>query len=110
MIIFPFENDSRVEGRSFEIERLPNGDGKKPLERFRTVGLNTIPDDVLEGLESCHSNEPTEDSELQEKLQAASLEDGDYDITTRFELNGVMEEITQRACLFIVGGLLWKRE
>lgn len=75
VVIFPFENDARVSGLSFEIERIRGGDDMQPKERFRTVGFNTIPEDVLQELES-YSKESHEPSDLRDKLRAATLEAG----------------------------------
>ncbi|OAA40711.1 protein kinase-like protein [Metarhizium rileyi] len=58
------------------MEQLPNDDGKKPLELFRIVGLNTIPDDVLEGLESCHSNENINRTMMAKSLLWSAVPDG----------------------------------
>lgn len=102
MIIFPFENDCRVAGLSFEIERIPNDDDDdtKLKERFRTVGLKTIPADVLEELESCYPDESSEPSELADRLQDVALEDGDYDIISKRD--GVEEVMTERASVYLV--------
>ncbi|KID77395.1 uncharacterized protein G6M90_00g097810 [Metarhizium brunneum] len=99
VIIFPFENDCRVAGLSFEIERIPDDDDTKLEERFRTVGLKTIPADVLEELESCYPDESSEPSELADRLQDVALEDGDYDIIS--ERDGVEEVMTERASVYL---------
>ncbi|KID66873.1 Ankyrin repeat-containing domain protein, partial [Metarhizium hybridum] len=101
VIIFPFENDCRVAGLSFEIERIPNDDDDdtKLKERFRTVGLKTIPADVLEELESCYPDESSEPSELADRLQDVALEDGDYDIISKRD--GVEEVMTERASVYL---------
>lgn len=101
VIIFPFENDCRVSGLYFEIERIPDDDDTKLKERFRTVGLKMIPADVLEEVDSSYPNESSEPSELQDRLQAVALEDGDYDIVTRIELDGVEEVMTERASVLL---------
>ncbi|KAK9439217.1 ankyrin repeat protein [Metarhizium brunneum] len=102
VIIFPFENDCRVAGLSFEIEGIPNDDDDddtKLKERFRTVGLKTIPADVLEELESCYPDESSEPSELVDRLQDVALEDGDYDIIS--ERDGVEEVMTERGSVYL---------
>lgn len=105
VIIFLFENDCRIAGLSFEIERIPNDDDDdddtKLKERFRTVGLKTIPADVLEALESCYPNESSEPSELADRLQDVALEDGDYDIITPSERDGVEEVMAERASVYL---------
>jgi hypothetical protein len=110
VILFPFEKDDRVNELSFEIEQVhkngnENGgddgvgdhEGARPRERFRTVGLAAIPHDAPEELESCYATGTATEHELRHKLQMASLEDGNYDVVTSFELDGVEEQFTQRA-------------
>lgn len=89
-IIFPFEEDSRVSWLSFEVD--------KGLEIFRTVGFGVMPPI---GASSCYRTETSEECDLRNAIQEMSLRDGDYDVVTKFENDGVEDQITQRASVWI---------
>jgi hypothetical protein len=104
VIVFPFEDDVRVKGLSFEIEQIEqvlDDDETALTERFRTVGLDTAIMDILEEPKSCYSDESPEERELRKRLRYLSLDYGDYDVTTTFNIKGERVEITQRASVWV---------
>ena len=76
VIVFPFENDTRVKGLSFEIEQKFNSNKKIQRERFRTVGLSTGPAYTFEKLRGCDSHKS---SELRPRPRSASVEASEFD-------------------------------
>lgn len=101
VILFPFEDDIRVAGLSFELLQTHDSEGAVVREEFRTVGLDTTPSTDLEVLESCYSDETDMERELRLQMQSTSLHDGDYDVTSTFEVYGEIMKDTQRASVWL---------
>ncbi|KAK2754208.1 hypothetical protein FQN54_007087 [Arachnomyces sp. PD_36] len=90
-ILFPFEDDPRVDGLSFEIEILPlHPTHDERRERFRTVGLEAE-HDILS--DEPADNETEDERELRRRLQHMEIKDIDFDV--RFKVGD--EKLTQKA-------------
>jgi len=68
-ILFPFEEDSRVVGLSFEFDKDP--------EYFRTVGLSVVLPNNIRDLKSGYRSEISKERELRRAIQETTLQDKD---------------------------------
>jgi hypothetical protein len=96
-ILFPFEDDDRVNGLSFEIERYQSGrDQDVELLRYRTVGLDVGWD---RSLDSPTGEGDTAEDKLSERLQGLQLDPGNYLVTTPISIPslGIQDDITEPA-------------
>ncbi|KAL7950039.1 hypothetical protein V8C42DRAFT_188240 [Trichoderma barbatum] len=101
VIVFPFEDDIRVAGLSFELSQIHDSNGKAVRERFDTVGFDTTPSIDREELESCYSDETDEQRELRLQMQFTSVSEGDYDVIETFKVHGEIWEDKQRASVWL---------
>ncbi|KAK8141511.1 hypothetical protein G3M48_010388 [Beauveria asiatica] len=98
VIVFPFEEDERVKGLSFELRQKFGSDSELLQERFCTVGLPSL---------AAHDEEQSSGSEdelddLEQELQSATLDDGDYNVVTRSQPEGDSDEFEQPASVWIM--------
>lgn len=93
-ILFPFEEDLRVAGLSFEIDR--------EKQRFRTLGLGVISPNRFEDPGSSDGCESPEEQSLRHDMHKMSLQEGDYDVVKNYEINGEEHQDTQRASVWII--------
>lgn len=91
-ILFPFEEDPRVAGLSFEIDR--------EKQRFRTLGVGVIPLSRFEEPGSSDGGESAEEESLRRAMHNMSLQEGDYGVVEKYKINGEEHQDTQRASVF----------
>ncbi|KAM0743566.1 hypothetical protein ACQRIT_001825 [Beauveria bassiana] len=98
VIVFPFEEDERVSGLSFELRQKFGINSELQEEKFCTVGLPSL---------AAHNEEQSSDGEdelddLEQELQSATLDDGDYKVVKRFQLEGYPNGFEQPASELIM--------
>ncbi|KAM3469257.1 hypothetical protein MY5147_007183 [Beauveria neobassiana] len=98
VIVFPFEEDERVSGLSFELRQKFGINSELQEEKFCTVGLASLAAHDEE--QSCGGEDELND--LEQELQSATLDDGDYKVVTRFQLEGRLDEFEQSASVLIM--------
>jgi hypothetical protein len=94
VIIFPFEDDNRVSGLSFELQQKFDEQGPLVEEQFCTAGLAGLPMDHAEDQITDQENEL---GELEQQMQSTTINDGEYNVVTHLHLFGQVEEIVDRA-------------
>ncbi|TQV91719.1 ankyrin repeat protein [Cordyceps javanica] len=94
VIIFPFEDDSRVTGLSFELQQNYDEHGELISEQFVTAGLKDPPPNY-----AVYQTSGTVDElqTLEQKMQSSTINDGDYKVVTKFECGGRVEESVELA-------------
>ncbi|KAM3497975.1 hypothetical protein MY10362_008689 [Beauveria mimosiformis] len=98
VIVFPFEEDERVKGLSFELRQKFDSNSELLEERFCTVGLPSL---AAHDEEQSSSDEDELD-DLEQELQSATLDDGDYKVVRKFQLEGKLDEFEQPASVLIM--------
>lgn len=100
-IVFPFDDDARANGLSFEIRKLYDSEARLQRALFYTLGEDRAME-VLD-LEKAYlkTDEKVSDSELESKMNAITICDGDYDVHFRFEVNGKEEKHQERASVLL---------
>ncbi|KAM3458266.1 hypothetical protein MY3296_000472 [Beauveria thailandica] len=98
VIVFPFEEDERVKGLSFELRQKFGSNSELLQERFCTVGLPSLA--AHDGEQSSGGEDELDD--LEQELQSATLDDGDYNVVRRLQLEGKTDEFKQPASELIM--------
>ena len=99
VILFPFEDDDRTIGLSFELEQKFDEEGVLIREQFRTAGLVGLPIDRAEG----QATDKEDDlCNLESHMRSITINDGDYSVVNKFEVLGKVEEDVQLASVWAI--------